>query len=573
MNIKKLNIHSLCILLAAILWGTAGLFVRTLQGFAFDPMQLVFARAVVSSLLLGIIILIKDIKLFKIRFKDMWLFAAAGLFSIIMFNYAYYTTMSLTSLSVAAVLLYTAPFFVVIISVPLFKEKLNSKKVSACLIAFVGCCFVSGLFDSSHRISSKALFFGLLTGFGYGLYTIFGELLIKRGYKTLTITLYIFLFATVFTVPMINTSATVKYCFSEPKALITIILMAIFNTVIPYIFYTVGLSGVDPSVAPVIATVEPVAATVLGAVVYKEAISIYGIIGILLVLSSVAILNSKRVRIAARAKINLTLAVTGKREDGYHLIDTVMQSVTLADRITVAPSEKIEVICDKQGEISGEKNIAFSAARLFFEKTGICGGAKIRISKNIPLAAGLGGGSADAAAVLLALDRLFNTGLSKNEMEVMALSLGADVPFFIRGGTQRAEGIGEILTALSDFKGGYFVLAKAGEKPSTGEMYKRLDSEQAPQIAVDLAVQAINNGQNGAACFQGNSFDTVWKNDALKKRLAELKPVATSLSGSGPTRFAYFKTKQSAVKVLKALKSEKIECFLVRPCRKAIKFV
>lgn len=573
MNIKKLNIHSLCILLAAILWGTAGLFVRTLQDFEFTQMQLVFARAFVSALLLGIIILIKDVTLFKIRLKDIWLFAAAGVFSIIMFNYAYYTTMSLTSLSVAAVLLYTAPFFVVIISVPLFKEKLNSRKVSACLIAFVGCCFVSGLFDSSHRISPKALFFGLLTGFGYSLYTVFGELLIKRGYKTLTITLYIFLFAAIFTAPVINVADTVKYCASEPKALITIVLMAIFNTVIPYIFYTVGLSGVDPSVAPVIATVEPVAATVLGAAVYKEAISIYGIIGILLVLSSVAILNSKRIRIVARAKINLTLAVTGKREDGYHLIDTVMQSVTLADRITVVPAEKIEVFCDNQGEISGEKNIAFKAATLFFEKTGICGGAKIRISKHIPLAAGLGGGSADAAAVLLALNRLFDAGLSEKEMEKMALSLGADVPFFIKGGTQRAEGIGERLTVLSDFKGGYFILAKAGEKPSTGEMYKRLDSEQTPEIAVGLAVEALNKGEIGSACFHGNSFDTVWKNELLKERLSELDPVASSLSGSGPTRFAYFKTRHSALKALKQLKSDKIECFLVRPCKKAIKFV
>ena len=134
--------------------------------------------------------------------------------------------------------------------------------------------------------------------------------------------------------------------------------------------------------------------------------------------------------IKAAAKINLSLSVTGIRGDGYHNIDTVMQSVSLYDTLTVSRADKITVEC---GEMSGERNIAFKAAKLFFEHTGICGGAFIKIEKNIPDGAGLGGGSADAAAVLAGLDRIYNTGLSYETLSGLAARLGADVPFMLRG--------------------------------------------------------------------------------------------------------------------------------------------
>ena len=182
----KLNRCFLYVLLAGSLWGTAGIFVRTLQKSSFGEMEMVFGRAVFSSLVLGVIILFKDKSLFKVKAKDIWLFALGGICSIVLFNFAYYNTMALTSLSVAAVLLHTAPFFVVIISVLVFGSKLNFKKISALLVAFSGCLLVTGVFNKEQSITPKALAFGLLTGFGYGLYTIFSELLIKRGYKTLT---------------------------------------------------------------------------------------------------------------------------------------------------------------------------------------------------------------------------------------------------------------------------------------------------------------------------------------------------------------------------------------------------
>ena len=155
----------------------------------------------------------------------------------------------------------------------------------------------------------------------------------------------------------------------------------------------------------------------------------------------------------------------------------------------ISTAKGIKVICSNK-EFSGQDNIAYKAAQLFFAETGIHGGAKIKITKKIPVAAGLGGGSADAAAVLLALNDLYDAKLDTCCLEEMAVRLGADVPFFIKGGTIRAEGIGEKLTVLEDFGKGYFVLLKADTKPSTAEMYKQLDALDYKKPNIDAFVDA-----------------------------------------------------------------------------------
>jgi len=573
---QKINLHFLYVLIAASLWGAAGIFVRALNRCGIFEMQIVFGRAFITALIIGIVILFKDISLFKIKFKDLWLFLCGGVFSIVLFNYSYYTTMKLTdSLAVAAVLLYTAPFFVLIISLFLFGERLTLKKVFACLVAFVGCCLVSGIFNSSYRIGTKALIFGLLTGFGYALYTVFGELLIKRGYNSFTITFYVFTSAAIGTLPFINIKGTLGLYIKDTDALVTIILMAVTNTVIPYLLYTVGLKGVEPSTAPIIATVEPVVATLVGAFYFKEKIPFLGYVGIFLVILSVVVLNLKNnkiIKMKANAKINLSLSITGKRKDGYHLIDTVMQSVDLYDTVTVKRDNIITVKCGKTG-LEGENNIAFKAAELFFEKVGINSGAEILIEKNIPAAAGLGGGSADAAAVLLALNKLYGTGLSYEALCEIALKLGADVPFFIKGGTQRAQGIGEILTKLNVFNKGCFILVKQGDKPSTGEMYRRLDSEEHPKPAVEKTISAINNNDIKAIAQSfDNSFAAVNESFLLKDYMLENSALAVSLSGSGPTHFAFFRDYEAAKRVYDRLKQQKTECYIARPIEKAIIF-
>lgn len=567
----KTNLHFLYVLSAAVLWGTAGIFVRNLENSS-SQMVIVFGRTFFTSLILGLTILIKDKSLFKIKLKDFWIFALSGLFSIVLFNFSYYKTMSLTTLSVAAVLLYTAPFFVLILATLFLGSRLTLKKVICCLIAFIGCGLVSGAFETDHRISKEALFFGLLTGFGYALYTLFGEMLINRKYKTLTITFYVFLCATFGTLPFVNLSKTVGS--ATPHFVFWVFLMAVFNTVLPYILYTKGLFGVEATSAPIIATAEPVVATIIGTYVFKENITLFGIFGVLAVISAVALLNIRgnKIKLKVNAKINLSLYISGKREDGYHEIDTVMQSVSLFDRITIKKSDRITLNCSKP-HLSGEDNLGYKAAKLFFEETKISKGAEIYLQKNIPEAGGVGGGSADACAVLLGLDRLYNTALPTEKLEEMAAKLGADVAFFVRGGTMRARGIGEILEKLPDFKKGYFVLAKSGNKPSTGEMYRRLDSKEQPFIDIDSCVKAIKDNDLPALCgCLQNSFNEVWEDKSFEQMLRSFEPLGVGLSGSGPTYFAVFPTRKEAKKCQKALISKNITAFTVKPTKNSVIF-
>ena len=288
---KKTNIHFLFIILAATLWGFSGLFARTANKYGITEMTLVFLRAALTVIIMGVGLFIYKKELFKIKPKDIYLFACDGILSVLFFNFCYYTTMSYTSLSVAAVLMYTAPFFVAIMSVFIFKQPLTVKKCLACLVAFIGCCFVTGVIGSSASIGAAAIIFGILTGFGYSLYTIFSRLLLDRGYNSLTITFYTFVFSAVGCIPFIDYGKTAKIIIDDPQVMIVIFLMAIFNTILPYFFYTIGLLGVDPSIAPIIAMIEPVVATLVGVVIFKEKITFLGVVGIVLVIASVAVLN------------------------------------------------------------------------------------------------------------------------------------------------------------------------------------------------------------------------------------------------------------------------------------------
>ena len=272
--------------------------------------------------------------------------------------------------------------------------------------------------------------------------------------------------------------------------------------------------------------------------------------------------------IKAAAKINLSLSVTGIREDGYHNIDTVMQSVSLYDTLTVSRADKITVEC---GEMSGERNIAFKAAKLFFEHTGICGGAFIKIEKNIPDGAGLGGGSADAAAVLAGLDRIYNTGLSYETLSGLAARLGADVPFMLRGGTARATGIGEVLEPLPALRDCFIIIAKSEQKPSTGEMYSALDRTEYPQPDISETVSALESGSiSRLSGTLRNSFSVLWKDSPLQRILEGTEAAAVSLSGSGPARFAVYQSRATAESAEKVLKNKNIECFLCRPAEKSL---
>lgn len=249
----------------------------------------------------------------------------------------------------------------------------------------------------------------------------------------------------------------------------------------------------------------------------------------------------KQMKLKANAKINLTLDVVGRRQDGYHLIDSVFQSVSLFDEITVEKGDDISVFCT-DSTICDSSNIAYKAAQKFFEHTGTVGGAVITVQKHIPLASGMGGGSADAAAVIVALDKLYKTNLSQETLCKIGLSVGADVPFCIVGGTARVGGIGEQMSALPDMPDCVMLLIKHGAKLSTADMYKKIDSCPQTNRYTQKVVSAIQDGDlNGICQNVYNAFSAVCDNTELINNIKTTNPLAVSLSGSGPTVFAIYK--------------------------------
>ena len=194
----------------------------------------------------------------------------------------------------------------------------------------------------------------------------------------------------------------------------------------------------------------------------------------------------------AFAKINLTLSVGEKRKDGYHDIDSVMHSISLHDKITLEKSGEISLSVTKGSAPSGQENLMWKAAELFFAETGISGGVRMELEKHIPAQAGLGGGSSDAAAVLRGLNRLMKTGLSAEELSDMGKRIGADVPFCITGGCCRCRGIGEKLTKVPGWNGLPLVIVRPPVAVETGKAYAVLDrAEKQTGNKTDACIRAV----------------------------------------------------------------------------------
>lgn len=290
----------LFVLIAGSLWGAMGIFVRGLASCGLSSLEICFVRVATSAILMTIYFLIFNKKALKIHLKDIWCFIGTGVFSLTFFGYCYFTTIQMTSMSVAAVLLYTSPIFVLVLSAFLFNEKITKVKICCIILAILGCAFVSGLIASGGtHISLRGLLFGLGSGLGYGLYSIFGRYAIKKKYKALTITYYSFLFSAIallFIIKPVRVCQKLINSVSDKTAitvLLYIIGTAIVVTILPYIFYTLGLTKVENSKAAVTACIEPIMATVFGYLIYHETLNQGEILGIILVLTSIVILNIK----------------------------------------------------------------------------------------------------------------------------------------------------------------------------------------------------------------------------------------------------------------------------------------
>ncbi len=254
----------------------------------------------------------------------------------------------------------------------------------------------------------------------------------------------------------------------------------------------------------------------------------------------------------AFAKLNLALDVVGKTENGYHEISSVFQSVSLCDEITVESASDISVSCGDDSSLQNEDNLCFSAAKLFYEKLKKGGGAHITIKKNIPVSAGLGGGSTDAAAVLKMLNTVNGNPLCKKELSEIALQLGADVPFCLDGGTALAGGVGEKLKSINRGFDYDVIIIMHGKKSSTGELYSRLDNKVFDRGGKSIAAvaAAIEQGNSESFCCNlYNAFEAVWGDGITpqKQRLFDSGAKAAVLSGSGPSVFGIFEKGQSKV--------------------------
>ncbi|MCX7841961.1 MAG: 4-(cytidine 5'-diphospho)-2-C-methyl-D-erythritol kinase [Clostridia bacterium] len=277
---------------------------------------------------------------------------------------------------------------------------------------------------------------------------------------------------------------------------------------------------------------------------------------------------SNRIELKARAKINLSLDVTGKRPDGYHDLRMLMQTVELHDLVRVEASNGgIEVTCDSSWVPSGPENIAYKAAALIIEKYGLDCGVRIGITKRIPVAAGLAGGSSDCAAVIKAMNSLFSLKLNAAEMMALGKNIGADVPYCINGGTMLAEGIGDILTRLEPLEGVDLVLVKPRIGVATSWVYNNLRLEKIVRRPdTELLLTALKEKRiDLLARNMVNVLETVTQEKYsvirdIKEKLVELGALGSMMSGSGPTVFGIFEDQASAKKALSVLKNSPWEC-------------
>ena len=275
----------------------------------------------------------------------------------------------------------------------------------------------------------------------------------------------------------------------------------------------------------------------------------------------------------APAKINLQLSVGPRRADGYHELASVMQTVDVCDTLTVTAHTGggMSLTCNHPDLSTGEDNLVYRAAVLFFQRAGIAlDGVTIHLHKVIPMQAGLGGGSADAAAALRALRRLYAPALPDSELETMAAALGSDVPFCVRGGTALAAGRGEKLSPLPPLPKCWAVLVKPHEAYSTSAMYRRID-ESACYDPLDAApmVSALTAGDLPGVCAaMTNTFEKVLPPDAataaLCRRLKEQGAMGAMLSGSGSAVFGLFASREGAAQGAAAMQTEQTISFFGR---------
>lgn len=297
-----MNKHIISVLTAGALWGLMGLFTRALSSFGFSSTSAILLRCGVAAILFGITAAVTDPKQFRVKLKDIWCFLGSGICSLLFFTYCYFEAISRMSLSTAAILLYTAPTIVMLLSAVFFKEKITPIKLAALVLAFIGCCLVSGLGQGEQALSLDGLLFGLGSGVGYALYSIFARCSLNRGYSSTTVNFYSCLLAALGSAVIWGVEEPMLALTGSWQTLLISLAMGGISCYLPYLFYTYSLTGLETGRASILSSFEPVVATLVGIIIFREPLTLMSALGVICVLGAVVLLNMRRKSAAEKAK-------------------------------------------------------------------------------------------------------------------------------------------------------------------------------------------------------------------------------------------------------------------------------
>ena len=291
---------SAAVLGAGVLWGVINLFVRTLSAEGLSALQISMVRMIVSAAVVWGGLLLLDRKHLRVRVRDLWMFAGTGIVSIVLFNVFYFDTMISGQASVAVVLLYTSPVFVMLLLALLFRERITARRLIALVLTVAGCAAVAGLFSAGNVsagnaavISPRILLTGLASGLFYALYTIFGRVALRH-YDSLTVTAYTFLFGTAGSVVFGHPVEAGRTFAAHPYLIGFGVGIGVVCTVLPYFLYTWGLARMPSGKAAILVAVEPLVGAVLGMTVFGEDHSLSKLSGIALILASILLLGTEK---------------------------------------------------------------------------------------------------------------------------------------------------------------------------------------------------------------------------------------------------------------------------------------
>lgn len=278
------------IIAAGICWGVIGIFSRQLAALGFTPVQIAFGRSLVTAAVMLLFMIGTRASELAIAKRDIWMFLGTGLCSIVFFNICYFTAIELTTLSMAAILLYTAPSIVMVLSIFLFKEAFTPIKAVCLVLAFIGCVLVSGL--GVGQVNVAGVLAGLGAGFGYALYSIFARYALAK-YTPFAVTTWTFVVAAAGLVGFSHAGQIAHAVLTVPDAAVLFLLLGVVSTALPFGLYTLGLNKMEAGKASILASVEPLTSTLVGIAVFHESLTAAGLGGIICILGAVVLLNCK----------------------------------------------------------------------------------------------------------------------------------------------------------------------------------------------------------------------------------------------------------------------------------------